>query len=60
MTNRDIYVALNDLMNACGLSGESGTEVLFDVLFDAVPQGNARKSVNRTGARPDVRPMVAD
>jgi hypothetical protein len=31
-----IYAALNDLMNACGLSGESGTEVLFDVLFDAV------------------------
>lgn len=33
---REIYTALNGLMAACGLSGESGAETLFNVLFEAI------------------------
>jgi hypothetical protein len=35
-TNRKIHTALNSLMADCGLNGLSGTETLFDVLFQAV------------------------
>ena len=35
-TKRNIYDALNNLMEACGLRGESGTETLFDLLSQAV------------------------
>jgi len=32
--------ALNDLMKACGLSGESGSETLFHVLSDAIDEAD--------------------
>jgi hypothetical protein len=35
-TNRDIKKALNALMKACGLSGESGTEQLYEILSGIV------------------------
>jgi hypothetical protein len=35
-TNRKINTALNSVMTACGLVGESGTEILFDVLHEAI------------------------
>jgi hypothetical protein len=35
-TNRKIHAALNGLMAACELQGESGTETLFGLLYDAV------------------------
>ena len=36
MSDEKIYKALNDLMLACGLHGESGTEIFLGVLADAV------------------------
>ena len=33
-----IYEALNHLLKACDLTGESGTEVLFDLLSEAVDE----------------------
>ena len=36
VTNRKIHAALNSLMVACDLNGESGTETLFDVLSQAI------------------------
>lgn len=36
LRNQKIHTALNNLMAACGLNGESGTEILFDALSQAI------------------------
>jgi hypothetical protein len=62
--NRRIKTALNDLMKACGYSGESGTEALFDVLFDAVHDVRENWDIveesHEDGLGFDVNSMLAD
>ena len=40
---QNLNKALNDLMAACGLSGESGTEELFDMLNSATAELEAEE-----------------
>ena len=43
MTDEKVYSALNQLMAACGLQGESGSEALLDLLEEAV--GNVDRDI---------------
>jgi hypothetical protein len=64
-TNRAIHAALNQLMAACGLTGESGTERLFmNVLCPAIGQVEADWDIvddsHAQGLCFDVNAMLAD
>ena len=61
----NIHKALNQLMSACGLCGESGTERLFPVLSQAVEAVDVKwDSVvgqsHRNGLCYDVNGLLAD
>jgi hypothetical protein len=60
----EIHKALNQLMTACGLSGESGTEKLFMVLSDAVKAAEVKWGVveqsHEEGLCYDVNALLAD
>jgi chemotaxis regulatin CheY-phosphate phosphatase CheZ len=64
-TNRDIKKALNALMKACGLSGESGTEQLYEILSGIVLERDLeiRATVEESHANGlcyDVNALLAD
>jgi hypothetical protein len=64
-TNRNINKALNALMKACGLSGESGTEELYEILFDVIHDYDrkVRETVEQShadGLCYDVNALLAD
>ena len=60
-----IRKALNQLMNACGFRGESGSETLFPVLLHAVEAVDAKwdnvvEQSHEDGLRYDVNALLAD
>jgi hypothetical protein len=57
-----IYDALDDLMQACGLSGESGSETLFHALSDATKELDFSivEQSHRDGLCYDVNALLAD
>jgi len=65
MTDREeaAHAALNQLMTAIGLSGESGTEALFDVLQNAVDdvagEWHVVEQSHKDGLCYDVNAMLA-
>lgn len=64
-TNLDIKAALDQLADACGLSGESGTEYLFRVLVDVMEHiGVSGASVivesHKDGLCYDMNSLMAD
>ena len=63
-TNQKIYTALNSLMAACDLVGESGTEILFGVLSEAVARVDEQwlivENNQKNGLCYDVNALLAD
>ena len=58
-----IYHALNDLMKACGLSGESGTEILAAALREATSDPDmweTLKDSHREGLCYDMNQLLAE
>jgi hypothetical protein len=63
-TEEKVYRSLDLLMEACNLEGESGTEVLFDILYQAVQsvdrQWHVIERSHKDGLCYDVNTMLTE